>query len=237
MAWLILALIEVAMLAVLVFGLRFVENLERENRAVEAQLRAVRFYDEALDRRMKEMQRFRHDVNGLLQAVEHASNIERAGGVPKENDAVGDSADKQGLLLDALLSLKQAECAQAGIEFSCGVTDDGRECMRERGVKEADVQAVAQNLLQNAYEASLLVTPASQRIIAFHLDKQGEKLAIEVSNRIASDDVPSFKTGKPNPEEHGVGLQVVDGIVESYGGTKCVDFDPKTRMLTIRVLL
>lgn len=237
MVLMISALIALAVLALLLLGLRFVENLERENRAVEAQVRAAQMYDGALTARMQKMKRFRHDVNGLLLAVEYASANGDSDDGPGQAEADGESQAKSDSLLDALLSLKRIECAGAGIEFSCDVSETWRGCAQVREIEEGDVRAIVQNLLQNAYEASLQVVPASRRAIVFHLSDQGGKLAIRVSNRTASAEMPSFDTTKDNPEEHGIGLQVIDRIVEFYDGSKQVDFDSQSRMISVQVVL
>ena len=235
--WLLSILIALTVLITLVSGLRLVENLESENRAVEAQLHAVRMYDEAFDERVKEMRRFRHDVNGLLQAIEYESKTRGVG----DHIGSGEIAELYGSnsrsLVDALVELKCAQCKDAGIAFECSIDEGWRVCMQERGIEETDVQAVAQNLLQNAYEASLEILPESDRLIRFSIDSCDGKLRIETMNRIASDVMPTFETTKADSEQHGIGLAVVKDIVTSYNGSKDALFDPETRLLTMRVML
>ena len=235
--WLLLTLIMLAVLVILGLGLRFVENLESENRAVEAQLRSAQMYDEAFEARMKEMQRFRHDVNGLLQTIEYESKVRAVDSGIGLSGAEQASCRESDSLVDALLGLKRAQCDSACIAFESDVKEGWRALAQEREIEEADVQAVVQNLLQNAYEASLEVLPETNRLIDCRMDDWDGKLRIEVTNRIASDVVPTFETTKSNPEQHGVGLKVVEDIVTSYGGSKTVDFDPQARLLTIRVML
>lgn len=235
--WLLLVLITVAVLVILGLGLRFVENLESENRAVEAQLRSAQMYDEAFEVRMKELQRFRHDVNGLLQTIEYGSKVRTADDGTDPSGGEQASCQEAGLLMDALLELKRAQCDSANIAFTTDVNAGWRAFAQARGIEEADVQAVAQNLLQNAYEASLEVFPESDRLIGFCMGDRDGKLRIETTNRIASDVVPTFETTKPDPEQHGIGLKVVEDIAVSYGGGKNVAFDPPTRLLTICVML
>ena len=161
MTWALSILVTVMLLAILGLGLRFVENLERENRAIEEQLRSSRLYYEALAVRVREMQRFRHDVNGLLQAVEYASAFESCDGIIGLGNPTGERGARQLSILDAMLMAKRDECRDASISFSCEVSDGWRDFVRQRCLDENDVQAIAQNLLQNAFEASLKVEPAS----------------------------------------------------------------------------
>jgi len=234
--WLLSILISLTVLITLVLGLRSVENLESENRATEAQLHAIEMYDAALDERMKAMKRFRHDVNGLLQTIEYESKS-RSTSCENSDDSeqIPSSSDRS--LIETLLELMQAQCDDAGIAFSSSLDEGWRASVRERGIDEADVQSVVQNLLQNAYEASLVVFPESDRLIRFYMRNCAGRLHIEVTNRIASDEMPAFETTKPSPDQHGIGLKVVEDIVVSCGGGKDVSFDSKTRLLTIRAVL
>lgn len=254
--WMLTLLIAFTVLALLGLGIRFVEGLESENRAIEAQLRAAQMYDAALDARMKEARRFRHDVDGLLQAVEFAAASEGASGISAEKsiDGLGAMAggnagegpscnvdsttqEGQGSLLNAVLDLKHAQCAEAGIRFACEVDDGWLLFSTRRQIDVDDVRAIVQNLLQNAYEASLEVQPASERIIEFELLSRDGKLEIKVANRTPSSTMPTFRTTKEDSEQHGIGLQIVEDVVRSYDGVKLVDFDSSARLLTIRVTL
>ena len=235
--WLLSILITIAVLIILGLGLQIVANLESENRAVEAELHATQMYDEAFDARMKEMQRFRHDVSGVLQAIEHESEARAAGDGTDSSEVDQAFCRKSDSLVDALLALKRAQCDSAQIAFSSDVDAGWKSRVQERGIEEVDVQAVAQNLLQNAYEASLEVFPESSRRIGFRMGGSDGRLRIEATNRVASSEMPTFETTKSNPEQHGVGLKVVEDIATSYGGGKDITFDPQTRLLTVRVML
>lgn len=235
--WLLMILIMISVLVILVLGLRFVENLESENRAVEARLHAAREYDEAFAERMKEIQRFRHDINGLLQAIEHDSTVRDTDGDSSLAEGGQDPDWKSDTLVDSLVKLKQSQCSSANIAFSSDVDAGWQPFVQERGIEEADVQAVVQNLLQNAYEASLEVFPEPDRLIRFRMGIQSGKLHVEVTNRTASSKPPTFETTKPDPEQHGIGLRVVQDIASSYGGGKSASFDPQTRLLTVCVTL
>ncbi len=235
--WLLLILVTIAVLLILGLGLHYVENLESENRAVEAQLRAIQMYDEALETRMREMQRFRHDVNGLLQAIEYESMARVADGNSGASEVCRASGQKPDSLVDSLVELKRAQCSSAGIAFSSEIDAAWRAVAQRRGIEEADVQAVVQNLLQNAFEASLEVFPESDRLIEIRMGEKDGKLRIEVTNRTESDEAPMFETTKSNPEQHGIGLRVVEDVAKSYGGSKSAAFDPQTRLLTMCVML
>lgn len=311
MGWLLALLLGVTVLMLLGVGVTLVQNLERENRFAESQLRMERMYDETLEARVEEMRRFRHDVNGLLQAVEFSQGVhagadagadedagmgehvgadtgadagigervgadagagedadmgERVGadtgagedtstamsaatGETQRASAAGDAenagVDREGSgmaqdaypLVDAIIRLKRSQCAQSHVAFSCDVATSFGKRARLAGIAEADACAVVQNLLDNAYEASLRVEPESERMVSARLSAQESLLVVEVTNRIAEAAVPTFQTTKPNPEQHGIGLRVVGDIVQKYGGELQRDFDSDARLLTMRVML
>lgn len=235
--WLLAILIALTVLVTLGLGLHLVENLESENRMAEARLHAAQMYDEAFEARAKEMRRFRHDVNGLLQAIEYESKNRSADDSSGQSEVIDVVDDSSISLVTALLEHKRAQCRDAGIDFTSDIDAGWRAFAQERGIAESDVQAVIQNLLQNAYEASLEVFPESDRLIRFSLAGCDGRLRIETTNRIASDEMPTFETTKVDSEQHGIGLEVVKDIATSYDGSKDALFDSETRLLTVRVML
>lgn len=236
MTWLLSLLTVLAVLAMLRLGLHLVEDLESQNRIVEAQLNAAQLYDKALEERAKEMRRFRHDVNGLLQAIEF-SRFEAA-----EADNATDkpeSPTKGALpLVDAVLQLKRRQCAQASMPFICEIDDGSLAAVRYIGIDEDDLCAIVQNLLENAFEESLGVQPTSEHIIEFHMKAlSSTRLRISVRNRTASSQEPTFQTTKQDADHHGIGLQTVRTLVREHGGSLTHDFDSDQRLLTMCVTI
>ena len=65
----------------------------------------------------------------------------------------------------------------------------------------------------------------------------GGVAVVEVANRTASDERPTFQTSKAHPDSHGVGLRVVDQIAAKFGTDPHVSFDSQERTIRIRVAL
>ena len=241
MGWFLAFLAVLVALGLLRAGIGSIDALERENRLVESQMRTERTYREALDARVQEMRRFRHDVNGLLRAVEAA----KAEGVEEEerragaSDAeVAEDANDSLPLLTAIIAFKHNQCERVDIAFSCEIVEGFAERVAACALGETDLCAIVQNLLENAYEASLDVARDTGPLVALRLGAgEAEGLIIEVRNRIAASEMPSFETTKPNPDQHGIGMRIVEETARKHGGALVFVFDPLTRILTARVVI
>lgn len=227
------------------FGLRVIEGMERENRLVEAELQASQLYRESLDTRVEQVRRYRHDADGLLRALEQS--IGRYPDVSMADSVVVDQEPNLGFglgycqlpLADAAIQSKRRLCADEGIAFTHELDPAFAAEAMKRGVSESDLCIVLQNLLDNAYEASLEAKAAGvgpAMSLRLSVQEKGD-LRITVTNRTASAEPPEFRTRKSNPQLHGVGLQVVGDISRTYGGSFTSDFDSATRTLTMTVRL
>ncbi|MDO4533027.1 MAG: GHKL domain-containing protein [Coriobacteriia bacterium] len=227
------------------FGLRVIEGMERENRLVEAELQASQLYRESLDSRVEQVRRYRHDADGLLRALEQS--IGRYPDTSAPGSTVVDQEPNLGFgsgycqlpLADAAIQSKRRLCADAGISFTHELAPDFAAVGARRGVSESDLCIVLQNLLDNAYEASLEAKAVGvEPAMSLRLSIQGKgDLRITVTNRTASAEPPEFRTRKSNPQLHGVGLQVVNDIARTHGGSFTSDFNPATQILTMAVRL
>ena len=313
MVWAVMFLALVVLLVLFGAGLNAVDVAGRDNRLEAARLRSEQMYREALETRTQDVRRFRHDVNGLLQAIEFAGEDRGAGsgegacaasiadawegaavlgaatvsvagavaavdgvegvGVASTPEldgatgavcapisegnskpaivafasagpcprsfafAVSSSIRKSFPLVAAIIGLKLSQCAEAGIDFRGDVADDFAEAAAAAGASEADLCALVQNLLENAYEENLRIADPAQRAMELRMIGAGGVAVVEVANRTASDERPTFQTSKAHPDSHGVGLRVVDQIAAKFGTDPHVSFDPQARTIRIRVAL
>lgn len=212
-------------LVLLGIGMRIVWSVELENRMTEAEIESSRRYQAMLGDRIEQVRRYRHDADALLRAIERATEF-GAGQFP---------------LSQAALELQRHRCEQAGIPFIVE-TEDISEALIAREVSDYDLCLVLQNLLDNAYEASVAKDPSAlpveDREITLHVaGEDSGAVIIEVRNCIDDDTLPDFRTGKANPDLHGVGVRVVADIARKYGGELVPSLDPETRTLTMAVCL
>ena len=225
MTYLASAIVAVAALVILTISMRIVMNMELENRMAEAEIASSRLFQSMMGDRVEQVRRCRHDADALLRAIERSAEF-GAGRFPLSNSAI---------------ELQRRRCRQAGIPFTAEL-EDVSESLIARGIDDSDLCLVLQNLMDNAYEASMAIgqdsnSPAERAISLRVGNSPVGEIAIAVENHTAEDTLPSFQTGKENPEYHGVGLRVVDDIARKYGGSLVAGFDAATRTLTMTVRL
>lgn len=236
----------VALLLLASLGLRAIEGIERENRLIESELETSQLYRESLAARAEQVRRYRHDADGLLRAIEYTlENDEPARVAGPVSSHAADSASDLAtgehpfLLADAAIESKRRLCASKTISFSSEIDPEFAAAAVRCNVNEADLCIVLQNLLDNAYEASLKAQSAGvEPSIALSLESPDEKsLLISVNNRIAGSKPPDFRTHKERPELHGVGLTLVNNIAKTYRGSLTHSFDSDAQILTMTVKL
>ena len=129
-----------------------------------------------------------------------------------------------------VLSDKYKRCTTLGIDFQ---VDDGT---RGTGrLSDFDITTIFANLLDNAIEASTMVTEAKIRVV---LREKGQMLAITIENPYDKSPEKSkdglFKSSKQDVG-HGLGLKNVQMAAERYEGS--IDFDVRDGWFVVRVLL
>ena len=119
-------------------------------------------------------------------------------------------------VLDTLLSQKERECREQGIELECMVDFSGAGF-----IQYADVVTLFANVVDNAMEA-VRALPEGERRISLSAGTLGGQILVKCTNpfegtlRQRGDGL--FATSKEDKALHGIGLGNVRRIVEKYGG-------------------
>ncbi len=237
--------------AVLSLAMRVVEGRERNVRLVAAEIESSRLYSAAMAERVEQLRRYRHDAYGLLYAIESAlGGADGAQGAPSPTEDVAKSgADAS--LARAVIGFQEQKCVLADVAFTCSVEPGCLDGALGGGVDEGEICAVLQNLLENAYEASMRVKDASARFVSLSIERcgsgdgrhvgsgdgKGRLLRIAVSNRVDPEEDVSFQTGKPDPELHGLGLRIVGDVASRYAGSFSIDVDECAHVVEAVVVL
>ena len=120
-------------------------------------------------------------------------------------------------LVNSVLSLKSRRAQELGIhmEIQVGHTDTGQ-------LHNLELCSLLGNLLDNAIEACVPLTPAGEPVILVNLNSQGHLLVLAVENPVAtlpkSSATGEYFTTKANPERHGLGLQSARRIAQQHDG-------------------
>lgn len=240
----LLAAVAISGLLIAGLGVYAVERLESENEILEAEVESSRMYQEALGRRIEQVRRYRHDADGLLRAIEHALRQSEVSNSDEGERFAGEDGypelwDGAYPLVQASIDMHKRQCVESGIPFLCSVSDDFGRGIAGCGVEEAELCIVLQNLLDNAYEANCRIDaqaePRFARMMSLDARTDGCQLVLEVANRTATSEQPTFRTQKQQQELHGVGMMVVQDIARKHGGTVAVSFDAPSRMMRITV--
>ncbi len=129
---------------------------------------------------------------------------------------------------DALLEQKNSQAEEKGIPVKLEVS-----LPEHLPMKKMDFCAVVSNLFDNAMEASNIKDPQIQ----IEIKPVRGYLSILFKNRVSEqtkNDKDLLRT-KKNPESHGLGLQIVKGIVEKYKGQMSIKLED--RWFAVRILI
>lgn len=242
MSWLVAALMGCAVFVLLSVGVRLLHNRDQENDMRAMQLRTKQHYDAAVERRVRDMRRFRHDAASFLQSA--ALMAQRDGSfvlddvsrAPEEMELRLDPEICEGLpVFAAILELARTRCELHGVAFACDIMEELPGVMGS--IREGELCSVVQNLLDNALEACLQVEDEACRAVDMRIYIAGDSLCIKVSNSVRSGWKVSFKTTKDDPEHHGVGLPAVKDIAQRHGGVLETNYDGQSSTLFQQVLL
>ncbi len=127
-------------------------------------------------------------------------------------------------VIDAVLSEKANQASKIGINFK-------RELNLPSNIKirHSDICIVLGNSLDNAIEACKQITDKAQnKEIKLSMNYRGKYMIIVVTNTCQGTPVKRgkfYRSSKPSPELHGLGLQSIERTVKKYNGNMVVKCD------------
>lgn len=119
-------------------------------------------------------------------------------------------------VLDVILTTKSLQCEKKGITLNAMVDGD---ILSDMHVK--DLCSLFGNILDNAIEATQLVSDVEKRLITLSVRKKNQFIIIECENYVehALEEINGLpKSTKTDTIHHGYGLKSIQKIAEKYGG-------------------
>ncbi|WP_070040685.1 sensor histidine kinase [Robinsoniella peoriensis] len=204
------------------------ENLKRENQYLLMQQKLLREHYKVLEEQNELVQKMRHDIGNHLQTIERLvrdNHTESMGEITKrlnkEYDKLLQSNISRNVMIDAVLHNKITECAKNKIKLQLNMAHfvSGR-------VDDVDWLSIFYNLFDNAIESCMRMENSQERfinvksqyragyqVLIFCNARSGETRALEAKRE------GNFKTSKKDKFCHGLGLDIVKGIVKKYEGS------------------
>ncbi len=212
---------------VIYFFSRTCERFEQQRRlyALSSANKLLEQQTAVQERSARDMQRLRHDMKNYvaeLAALYKSGNDRRADELLSRLNISIRGIDEMGAnisggtgnpAIDAVLSLKAAECESAGIRLELSP-----EPISEIGIALTDLSSVLSNLFDNAIEAARDTEDSFIKARIF-IYKQYLSITIENSCKNAPmSDGEVLITSKEDPRLHGYGTRIVAEICNKYNG-------------------
>lgn len=210
--------------------------LEKKNKLIEQQSMMTVKYYESLKKQNGEMQRLAHDFKKHLQVIE---NLEDGKGGSKKiyiEELMNHISSTQQQfkcedeIICTILWEKIQICKQEHIFFEPVLQDAKFDFM-----EKSEVTSLFANLLDNAIEACI-DSKKDKKEIYFRVHKYKDHIVIKMKNTIGI--VPSFKGGQlqsTKPEHLGMGMTVLDNIVEKYCGN--IDYNYSNDYFETKIII
>lgn len=219
-------------------------NLAEMGKVVVAQSTMIRMQKKNLEEtsRMQDaLREFRHDyqshlfcMNALLEQRKYEElrrYLEKLQGFSLGEMEITPYTGSDSL--NMILSQKKKEAERRGVDFQILAE---MEAGTENGnIEIYDLNVLLSNLCSNAIEAALQVTDGHVRL---KLMRKKAYLKIEIENSTKENVLetnPELITSKANRETHGLGLRIIENVVEKYDGM--LDRQSSDTSLKVSVLL
>ena len=228
-----------ATLLLLFNGLRM-KMLEKKNRLLSAYMDTAGAFYRGIQKRVEASRRYRHDLakhiqtlEALLAGREDEDEVRTyMEGLKNEYEKLEKKRFCRDEILESVLDMKADQCRQQGIPLENFVEDHFYT-----EIEEADMVGLLCNLLDNAIEANERCAEEERKGIWFRMEKEKEKINIEIENCISSEEEFNFITKKSKKSEHGIGTKIITGLIEKYQGNREIKEDKQKGIITDRISL
>lgn len=216
-------------------------KLELENERLQMQKNMLMDYYRSLMEQINWTRKFRHDIANHMQTVEGLLEIPELRTKETIDYAVilkKQCAKLYGIhycdnpLINIVFENKAKKCDQNSIPIEIDVSN-----MHLGRIEEFDFLSLLFNLLDNAIEGCLKVLELKDRKIKTECFEVANQMILIVSNSMSNVVVRQgrFITTKRHKQYHGVGMKIVEDVVEKYNGT--LDVVAKDGQFTVRVMM
>lgn len=197
-------------------------EIERENQMMQSYMLSMREFYFGIQDRIEATRRYRHDLAGHIQTLEML--LKQHFGTEEMQVYMDDLKSRYYKLksgefcendfVNAILTIKQEQCAEKGIPFSAQIEKNSYG-----GIEEVDLAGLLHNLMDNAIEAQDRIPGGQTRGIWLLMREMETEIEIEIRNCIKQGEKVNFTTKKKNSWQHGIGMQVIANLTEKYQGT------------------
>ena len=210
------------------------KRLSIEKERLEAQTR----YIEEIEHTHKKIRELKHDYNNHLNIITNLALSNKSKYVAdyiKEIEKRFLSTDiicqTDNIIIDSLVNSKYIYANSNEIEFDLKINKIGKI-----NILDTDLCSLIGNLLDNAIEGAF---KSERKYINLEIKKSKKYLAIKIYN--TTNGIVNYKDGKflttKNKENHGIGLNKVNDIVNDYNGYMKIKYDEKIFEVNVFLLV
>lgn len=213
---------------------RWMQNtirLEEKNKKLQRTLHTMeRFYEKMYDE-IEQTRKYRHDIK------KHIALLERILADTEKEQENRKEQSKQMLLcnhgvINTICRWKEKQCQEKKIPIFFDIQFEEFVPMRE-----IEISALFQNLLDNAIEANEEIKEIPDRKINMAVIQEEKQWCIIVCNACCNMENIDFSTGKKDKVHHGYGIKIIREIVEKYHGTIQYIKNSPEKEMTVRITI
>ncbi len=236
-----LFLIILAILCFMAVKIMKANEIQMENRMTETYMEYMNELYGVIQERIEATRRYRHDLAKHIQTLEYLcqndeeeitnlrSYMDGLKGSYQEITGESFCSDE---IVNSIIAIKKQQCKNMDIPIEIYVRKNYHGKM-----KEIDVVSLLHNLFDNAIEANERIQDPDKKGISFYMEKEDNIVDITIQNYVNPKETIDFQTKKKEKNIHGIGMGIIQNIVDKYHGTITVELDDKEHILKQHISL